>query len=846
MLRGRGKDARAKPSSGSARPDRRTSSRGVELENEAMRFRTLEMASEVDQQHSDMRKLRRENDALKQQLWTMRDEYQRLEEFVEELEEVALEDIVEEEDDEPEEPEEEEEEEEVVEEEEEEEETEDRGSGAGASGRLDMPAFDAEFALRGAGAGPHRTGGFTVLLPDRGPITIPDIPSSSPDGLPDPDEFFSPTKHFNLDQLMDIVHSFHVERDRHCISPAAARRGSGAADGAFGGAMPRRTEPGPPAGVVVTQSVTHATTASDGSRTVTFRRDSVLCVGGDSEAGAAGSAHSRCSSASDGSVARYAAQQATLLRINCVEPNTVMFSTRQHPALRGLSALHVIDELERQLDSRLCEVRGVRVVSDTAYVCLGSRASLLLLLGCGLTVRGVPVSLVDITHDSAVVMMTGVPHYISDGTIHVLMDTFGTVIGEIERRFYKGVDTGDRFLRVKLCDGVKVPHYVTVGGNKITMRIVPPDEVGCALRPEQCRLNSTRNASTHTSQSNHRRLGSDGSEGAYGGAGGAFFAGTGACGQTSPAASAASPAGCGSETLRKQGFTSHLQVQLRPRSAPDPAAGTVRGSAPSSPADVLDGSSAAAHLSMLVNTSDGQDSSPQPPPPSQPPPAPPPPQPPPTPQQPGSATLKRRGRRPFLPRIRLPGAAATPAEPAAPASSSSELDSSKSSPDKLRRAAGASAGDRSPDKLPRSLNSSPTKSVESRDSPLKHRGSVAFDESSGADSPPKRRQARPQANGGILRRQVSEIENDSPQPSPDSLRRRALGDPVRARLAERIERRRARSMRRDSELSELSEALERRGSEGAGSLSSRGTKAGSSLPDSSDVPWCGCWGNGCF
>ena len=65
----------------------------------------------------------------------------------------------------------------------------------------------------------------------------------------------------------------------------------------------------------------------------------------------------------------------------------------------------------------------------------------------GFYVRGVHVSVMDISNDSLVICMIGVPHYITDSTITMLVSTFGICIGEVERRFYKGVDTGERYVR---------------------------------------------------------------------------------------------------------------------------------------------------------------------------------------------------------------------------------------------------------------------------------------------------------------------------------------------------------------------------------------------------------------
>ena len=88
-----------------------------------------------------------------------------------------------------------------------------------------------------------------------------------------------------------------------------------------------------------------------------------------------------------------------------------------------------------------------------------------------------PHQVVDITNDSVVICLTGVPHYITDATITMLVSTFGISIGEVERRFYKGIDTGERFVRLKPRARTQIPDFVTVGGCKILIRVIQPDEV---------------------------------------------------------------------------------------------------------------------------------------------------------------------------------------------------------------------------------------------------------------------------------------------------------------------------------------------------------------------------------
>ena len=166
-----------------------------------------------------------------------------------------------------------------------------------------------------------------------------------------------------------------------------------------------------------------------------------------------------------------------IVRLNSLEPNTVMFNTKDYPILSDVTVPEIIDELEKQFDDKLCELQGVRLVGCNVYICLSRKDSLNYLSTYGFYVRGVPVKVVDITHDSVVICLTGVPHYITDSTITMLVSTFGIAIGEVERRFYKGVDTGERFVRLKPRAHTQVPDFVTVGGCKILIRVLNNEEV---------------------------------------------------------------------------------------------------------------------------------------------------------------------------------------------------------------------------------------------------------------------------------------------------------------------------------------------------------------------------------
>lgn len=51
--------------------------------------------------------------------------------------------------------------------------------------------------------------------------------------------------------------------------------------------------------------------------------------------------------------------------------------------------------------------------------------------------------------------------------------------GEVERRLYKGVDTGERLVRFKPADADigNIPSTINLGGSKATLRILKPEEI---------------------------------------------------------------------------------------------------------------------------------------------------------------------------------------------------------------------------------------------------------------------------------------------------------------------------------------------------------------------------------
>ncbi|XP_076396119.1 uncharacterized protein LOC105663066 isoform X1 [Megachile rotundata] len=78
MLRARRRDVSVKPN----RKLDRKSSRGMIYENEELRLRTIHINAEVEQGQNDIKKLRRENEQLRREIWSLRDEYDKLEEIL--------------------------------------------------------------------------------------------------------------------------------------------------------------------------------------------------------------------------------------------------------------------------------------------------------------------------------------------------------------------------------------------------------------------------------------------------------------------------------------------------------------------------------------------------------------------------------------------------------------------------------------------------------------------------------------------------------------------------------------------------------------------------------------------
>ncbi|XP_069694424.1 uncharacterized protein [Periplaneta americana] len=140
----------------------------------------------------------------------------------------------------------------------------------------------------------------------------------------------------------------------------------------------------------------------------------------------------------------------------------------------------VIDALETQLGSRLdSAVRGVRVEGSNCYVCLSKDEDADALLETGLTLRGERIPMQDAHSDAVVVSLSGVPHDVPDSSVAAAIAEYGTIVGSVERNLYKGVDTGQRLVRLKPANANigNMPPTINIAGSNVTVRTLKPPDV---------------------------------------------------------------------------------------------------------------------------------------------------------------------------------------------------------------------------------------------------------------------------------------------------------------------------------------------------------------------------------
>lgn len=215
---------------------------------------------------------------------------------------------------------------------------------------------------------------------------------------------------------------------------------------------------------------------------------------------------------------------ASLLRLHAVDPHTVSFDLSKAmdslgdllPSLTNppVTVQEVIDQMDRQLNPTLrSHVRGVRCVlagGTLFFISLDSARSVRKLMREPFTLRGHRIRLTDVSAQTWIVALSGVPHYISDATVGLLLAAFGTIIGDVERRFFRGLDTGERLVRFRLKGhNTKLPRHITVGGCRIQVRRMSPSpqqSVGSAASSKGGDGTSVRSRSVSNPSGMDRRI----------------------------------------------------------------------------------------------------------------------------------------------------------------------------------------------------------------------------------------------------------------------------------------------------------------------------------------------------
>ncbi|XP_039287276.1 uncharacterized protein LOC111056432 [Nilaparvata lugens] len=136
----------------------------------------------------------------------------------------------------------------------------------------------------------------------------------------------------------------------------------------------------------------------------------------------------------------------------------------------------VIDALSDQLPA----LRGVRLVGGACYLSLATDADAKTLLSAtsplAPTLRGVRLPLQDASLGTAFVALTGVPHQVTDAQVADALAPFATVVGTVERRIYRGIDTGERLARLR--PKLAIPRFLWFGGCRAILRLMKEEEIG--------------------------------------------------------------------------------------------------------------------------------------------------------------------------------------------------------------------------------------------------------------------------------------------------------------------------------------------------------------------------------
>ncbi|KAL1117140.1 hypothetical protein AAG570_004468, partial [Ranatra chinensis] len=171
---------------------------------------------------------------------------------------------------------------------------------------------------------------------------------------------------------------------------------------------------------------------------------------------------------------RYKGVLPPCLRVNCVHPFTLA-STVDPQMVPPITVGEIVEACWKVVGDRLV---GVRLVSGgSVYVSVRDSNCVAALAECGLSLRDdtIRVPLQDVSQGTVVLALSGVPHTMTDTQLAHTVTQFGPIIGHIETRYYRNIDTGERLVRLK--PESSLPKRLYIDGQEISARMLPHDEL---------------------------------------------------------------------------------------------------------------------------------------------------------------------------------------------------------------------------------------------------------------------------------------------------------------------------------------------------------------------------------
>ncbi|XP_015369058.1 PREDICTED: uncharacterized protein LOC107165374 [Diuraphis noxia] len=428
MLRSRRRDATLKPN----RTLDRSASRGMLYENEELRLRTININAEVEKGQNYIKKLRRENEQLKREIWNLREEYERLENYVKSREQSENEEVMINQDDD--------------------------NNDNNDDNEILISGEPTEVATETTAVASLETvveeddDNGDQLQINLGPSefiagdvkNVEPLNSNSPgvDNLHEINIINNDRRHVTVSGALAADHERDTVTNTACTMTATA-------DGQEGRATAVTTDtPATGGGVGCDSDDPDRHDDGDRARQPQPQQEDPVLRGG---------------------------QPLSQLDAAVLQPHTACFDTGSNRQLHDLTVDEVIDAIQ---DAELRDkLRTVCLTDDRCYMTFANAECLERALHTALSVRDIPVLLMDTGAGAVILSLTGVPDTVADKDVLKCLKKYGTIIGGVERKTARcGTAGGERYVRVRLTLGA--PRYLWFGSDKVIVRQLTEHETG--------------------------------------------------------------------------------------------------------------------------------------------------------------------------------------------------------------------------------------------------------------------------------------------------------------------------------------------------------------------------------